>query len=541
MYTKFIYDKINYYYICVQIMYKYFKLESFKYCSFTYLFRCVCAKVVPLTIWPPTSTGDVLNRTVRRTWEFTGHSPLRTITIPALLYRPPFLLLRLIGLSDCTYALLVLPRLVVCCLGLVNDIAVATIARRMFSRRRRVSVLFVRLALASSYVTFTYGTRPLSNSVECVLFSLLLMTALGNRRTVTRTALIAALVVTGVFNRPTFAFYALAPVLAYSGRNAIVYIQVALYSIAMSAPFVFVDTAYYRRDLVVTPLNFLAYNTRASNLATHGVHPHYLHALVNAPLLFLTLLVGPTLWFLGRLGKQTSSHTHRGELVACVLVPLALLSWFPHQEPRFLVPLLVPLTLLGACYVFATRARCKFWLAANLALAVFYGSVHQSGVTRALSFVNGMPGSGATTKVYFSHCYMPPRHLVSSVVVKDLADILKRLHSSTDDESNMAASYIYRKLTTNSSADTLLAITGTASSQFCLDNTRIKTDRIASFLGHLSTENLPTYDDVLTSGVDCELATPCMRPLVNRVWFCGLTITQRLTYLLSMHVHRLTV
>lgn len=36
----------------------------------------------------------------------------------------------------------------------------------------------------------------------------------------------------------------------------------------------------------ITPLNFLEYNSEASNLAEHGLHPRYLHFLVNFPLVF---------------------------------------------------------------------------------------------------------------------------------------------------------------------------------------------------------------------------------------------------------------
>ena len=45
-------------------------------------------------------------------------------------------------------------------------------------------------------------------------------------------------------------------------------------------------------DWKFTPLHFVMYNTVPGNLDKHGTHPHYLHALVNIPLLY------------GPLGKQ---------------------------------------------------------------------------------------------------------------------------------------------------------------------------------------------------------------------------------------------
>jgi GPI mannosyltransferase 4 len=49
--------------------------------------------------------------------------------------------------------------------------------------------------------------------------------------------------------------------------------------------------------MVLTPWNALAYNSRASNLAAHGLHPRVTHAAVNMPLLFgaLYLIALPAL------------------------------------------------------------------------------------------------------------------------------------------------------------------------------------------------------------------------------------------------------
>lgn len=42
-------------------------------------------------------------------------------------------------------------------------------------------------------------------------------------------------------------------------------------------------------NFVVTPVNFLKYNMNIKNLETHGLHPRFLHLLVNIPLLFSVL------------------------------------------------------------------------------------------------------------------------------------------------------------------------------------------------------------------------------------------------------------
>lgn len=43
---------------------------------------------------------------------------------------------------------------------------------------------------------------------------------------------------------------------------------------------------------VLTPLNNLLYNMDVDNLKQHGLHPRYLHLLVNTPMLYGPLAIG---------------------------------------------------------------------------------------------------------------------------------------------------------------------------------------------------------------------------------------------------------
>jgi hypothetical protein len=63
------------------------------------------------------------------------------------------------------------------------------------------------------------------------------------------------------------------------------------------------DSLYFRSsvlDLVITPLNFLKYNLSLENLNEHGIHPRWLHSVVNFP-----IILGPSLLIAGaRAGWQ---------------------------------------------------------------------------------------------------------------------------------------------------------------------------------------------------------------------------------------------
>ena len=68
-----------------------------------------------------------------------------------------------------------------------------------------------------------------------------------------------------------------------------------------SLAFVCADSAYFvspaRTSVVeLTPLNFLRYNLLPANLAEHGLHPRWLHLLVNLPMVATPGLPFYALW-----------------------------------------------------------------------------------------------------------------------------------------------------------------------------------------------------------------------------------------------------
>lgn len=121
-------------------------------------------------------------------------------------------------------------------------------------------------------------------------------------------------------------------------------------------------------------------------------------------------------------------------LATCI--PVAVLSIFPHQEPRFLIPILFPLTYLHSSSIFEemetalvkvskrnkrnltvaavqrnANSLFKFWFILNAIFVAFYGFVHQAGVLPAVSYINEeVDKQPITTKfhVFTSHVYLVP-------------------------------------------------------------------------------------------------------------------------------------
>ena len=145
------------------------------------------------------------------------------------------------------------------------------------------------------------------------------------------------------------------------------------------------DTEFYVRPQklsniferpVLTPLNSLIYNTSVSSLSEHGLHPRYQHFLVNFPLLLL-----PALPLLILRPPRLLTNARFISAISAT----AILSIIPHQEARFLIPI-VPLLL--SCIHFPTlglrfrlsRIFIVTWIAFNLTLGIIYGRYHQAGV-----------------------------------------------------------------------------------------------------------------------------------------------------------------
>ena len=160
----------------------------------------------------------------------------------------------------------------------------------------------------------------------------------------------------------------------------------------------FYDHAFSLTKPLLTPLSLLTYNLSPTNLATHGTHPLYTHTLVNLPLLLL-----PALPFLRPTTPSLSA-----------LLGVLLLSFFPHQEPRFLLPA-VPLLLSSIRLPVTSRGKRWFfvaWIAFNLPLGILMGIYHQGGVVPMQIRLGEMAKKGVfsqeRTAVLWWKTYSPP-------------------------------------------------------------------------------------------------------------------------------------
>lgn len=335
--------------------------------------------------------GRILSYPSRLPWEFTSDRPIRSIFPLWPIYDVPISLLKWFYNETGTESppaelVYYVVRGGMFLLSFVlEDWAVHELVP--LPRHRRAAVVLV----ASSYVTWTHQTHTFSNSLETLLvaWGLVLINRIIDKRrsSLFSCAVLSFICVAGVFNRITFPAFLAIPglqLLPHFWRKpvsllAFIGFGLIFFFVAISA-----DTIFYRpsasisdvlRSPIITPLNNLLYNTDSSNLALHGLHPHYNHFLVNLP-----QLLGPAFvaMVLQAYNLRSIPSWLKNVRAASALSATAMLSIFPHQEPRFLIPC-VPL-LLSCLHVRKSRLFLAAWAIFNAALGFLMGVYHQGGV-----------------------------------------------------------------------------------------------------------------------------------------------------------------
>ncbi|RAK84576.1 mannosyltransferase [Aspergillus costaricaensis CBS 115574] len=341
---------------------------------------------------PEVFAGRIFSYPSRLPWEFTSDKPIRSVFPLWPTYDVPMNLLK--GFYTESGTLNPPPELVYYVLRgvmfllsfVLEDWAVYELVP--LPRHRRATVVLV----ASSYVTWTYQTHTFSNSIETLLVAwglVLIQRIVDNKRrsSIFACAVLSLIAVVGVFNRITFPAFLLVPglrLLPHFWRKPLSLLSFAGFGLFFFCIAVLVDTTFYNPSAslwdavhapIITPLNNLLYNSDKSNLALHGLHPRYHHFLVNLPQLLGPAYVAIILSLSKSKAVQSSLKNIRA---VSAISATAMLSLFPHQEPRFLLPC-VPL-LLSCLRVRKSRLFLAAWVIFNAALGFLMGVYHQGGV-----------------------------------------------------------------------------------------------------------------------------------------------------------------
>ena len=277
-------------------------------------------------------------------------TPLRSAAVLYLLYGLPVWILSWLSSflhwSSIPFHLkLICPRAIILLLSLCTDILFSRLIKLVYPNLNHKQYGTIMNFYGIAHVTLVFFTRTLSNSFEAFLFLALIylvyinisliLSMISNRsdekrskmnsdqnriqlkalidfRLILNSSLIGLTCSLGIFNRPTFPAFALAPLIYWFtsiipiiGRSfrfqlllsRVICLIIGSFIITSSL-LIFFDSYYYsngfsfmidlKHRLIICPLNFITYNIDSTNLDQHGLHPFWLHFIANA-----TILYGP--------------------------------------------------------------------------------------------------------------------------------------------------------------------------------------------------------------------------------------------------------
>ncbi|KAL1891141.1 alpha 1,2 mannosyltransferase [Ceratocystis pirilliformis] len=329
---------------------------------------------------------EIFHYPVRKTWEFVGDHPIRSVFPLWPVYGLPMQLLQWLWVGNghdgeiTPIAVLWTLRVLMFVTSLVlEDFAIYELMKQDSTQHQNRAWLLV----ASSYVTWTYQTHTFSNSIETlvVCWCMVLISRIKRDPHISKPGSLAALVFSGLAT----AFLAIALDTAFYTPRAITWLDLF-------------------RNPIITPLNNLRYNMNPENLAHHGLHPWYQHLFGNLP-----ILIGPAVLLIFTRARMSLRHSFR---LYSALSGIIMLSFFKHQEARFLLPV-VPL-ILSSIQLPENKKIWRYWVASwvifNSIFGILMGTYHQGGIIPAQVFMSQQPD--ATHAVWWK-TYMPPIWLLN--------------------------------------------------------------------------------------------------------------------------------
>ncbi|KAH9821947.1 Alg9-like mannosyltransferase family-domain-containing protein [Melampsora americana] len=370
---------------------------------------------------------DIFNlKEKSRTWEWiikdsyqgnnkfeVGIGPYRSIIPVYIFIHFPLFILKSIYRSfqkyqtlPSTFQLIITSRIFLFLLSLFIDYLLLFQTDFNFHAIKSIYLLF-----STSPATLVFLTRPLINSFETILFTLVFFLTisiyrhfpldLNSHRYFIKLSTWTTLINFSIWSRFSFLLFCfpLISLITYKSiiksRSILSFLTLTFFTLLTIFYSCLIDSNYFNHYPSIPPLNLFLYNLNSDNLSLHGLHSKWLHCFVNGPLLF-----GPSIWFVTIWGTfnvtQFRNDLHFLLSLSVIVSGLAFLSIQPHQEPRFLLPLLIPICMTTSHTLLTLKpaSRKLFWklhFLHSIFGVVFYGFIHQGGIIPTISHIKEEP------------------------------------------------------------------------------------------------------------------------------------------------------
>ena len=389
-------------------------------------------------------------------WEFQSSHCLRSIVPPTIMTSLPLFVWNQFSVPPNNIVVYVLPRIF---MGFVSFVLLDLPLWLFHTNSNRNTMMI----WSSMWTTWTFFHRPFTNVMESwyvaiILHLLLLLLRSSSNHNHHPAQIVLSYIGLGIVAslgincRFTFVLF-VGPVILYhfytlllhhhhssSFRSIWKRVMTSMIGfIGTSILWISMDTNYYNKkdQIQITPWNAFQYNRQVSNLQHHGIHPHYLHLVVNMPLLYGPLalyfyytelnpfLSVPQTTTTKTTTKSVNNHNTNNNIsrrVYCRIIiwsGLLGLSIAPHQEPRFLLPLAYPLVqLYSTTTIFQNKLFQSIWWIWTISVGCWFSFYHQSAVIPSLHYLTTLSQQQSSKAIIYYHTYMPPTFMLSSSNIK---------------------------------------------------------------------------------------------------------------------------
>ncbi|XP_047027731.1 GPI mannosyltransferase 3 [Helicoverpa zea] len=151
------------------------------------------------------------------------------------------------------------------------------------------------------------------------------------------------------------------------------------------------DSYYYGR-LVITPWEFFRFNVLNDIASFYGQHPWHWYLTQGIPALLGINLI-PVLWAISNILRRPKENKIGSLLLTAAVLYVAVYSFIPHKEFRFVLPLLPIFLYLAQDVIVPWSRKAQKWhlylvagliLVGNAAPAAYFGTVHQAGTLQVM-------------------------------------------------------------------------------------------------------------------------------------------------------------
>lgn len=189
------------------------------------------------------------------------------------------------------------------------------------------------------------------------------------------------------------------------------------------------DSYFYGR-LIITPWEFFRFNVLNDIASFYGQHPWHWYLTQGLPaVLGINLVL--VLWSSINILRRPKENKVGLLLLAATALYLAVYSFIPHKEFRFVLPLLPIFTYLAQDVIVPWSWKAKKWqlyllagavLVGNAAPAVYFGTYHQAGPLPTMSLLRDAIPNNRSSIAFLMPCHSTPlySHLHQNITARYL-------------------------------------------------------------------------------------------------------------------------